>query len=232
MIFAIAVSVFLLFLCRVLQVWLKYRFHPIPSHPWPIRKDLNAKVVARSLKNGTLPKIFRPEMFPFSSFSKGYILTDFKMIKEAFAKKELSNRDSSEKVKADVKESHHRIGLDKIALDILGLEDRLIKNGPRYFIGIGDGPYDGLHKQFRMMWFDTSKRLTGKNKMKEIIEQSSASVNEILLREGSGKNGTDPKEVFMNGTMNVVTGFAFGTFLEFDNPGMKLQNSVNKKYFL
>lgn len=68
--------------------------------------------------------------------------------------------------------------------------------------------------------------------MKEIIEQSSASVNEILLREGSGKNGTDPKEVFMNGTMNVVTGFAFGTFLEFDNPGMKLQTSVNKKYFL
>jgi hypothetical protein len=219
MIFAIAASVFVLLICRILQVWLKYRFHPIPSHPWPLRKDLNAKVVSESLQNGTLPKIFRPEMFPFSSFSKGYILTDFKMIKEAFAHKELSNRDSSEKVKADLKITQERIGFEKIALEILGPEDRLIKNGPGYILGIGDGPYDDVHKQFRMMWFDASKRLTGKNKMKEIIEQSSASVNEILLREGSGKNGTNPKHVFMNGTMNVITGFAFGTTLEFDSPG-------------
>ena len=35
----------------------------------------------------------------------------------------------------------------------------------------------------------------------------------------SGKNGTNPKHVFMNGTMNVITGFAFGTTLEFDSPG-------------
>jgi len=221
MIFAIAASVFVLLICRILQVWLKYRFHPIASHPWPLRKDLNAKVVSESLKNGTLPKIFRPEMFPFSSFSKGYILTDFKMIKEAFAHKELSNRDWSEKVRAETKITQERMGTDKIALEILGPEDRLIKNGPSYIIGIGDGPYDDVHKQFRMMWFDASKRLTGKNKMKEIIEQSSVSVNEILLREGSGKNGTNPKQVFMNGTMNVITGFAFGTTLEFDSPDFK-----------
>ena len=215
----IAATVFSLFLCRILQIWLKYKFHPIPSHPYPLRKDLNAEVIERAVKNGTLPKIFRPEMFPFSSYSNGYILTDFKMIKEAFSQKELSNREGSEKQSKEIASDRAFIGLDKKAHEILGPDDQLIKNGPGNFIGIGDGPYDAVHKSFRQMWFDTSKRLTGKNQMIEIMQQSSSSVNEILLREGSKESGMDPKRVFMNGTMNVITGFAFGTTMEFDDRG-------------
>ncbi|CAG5113609.1 Oidioi.mRNA.OKI2018_I69.chr2.g7699.t1.cds [Oikopleura dioica] len=166
-------------------------------------------------------------MFPFSSYSNGYILTDFKMIKEAFSQKELSNREGSEKQSQEIASDRAFIGLDKKAHEILGPDDQLIKNGPGNFIGIGDGPYDAVHKSFRQMWFDTSKRLTGKNRMIEIMQQSSSSVNEILLREGSKESGMDPKRVFMNGTMNVITGFAFGNTMEFDDPVFKeIANAV------
>ena len=95
-------------------------------------------------------------MFPFSSYSNGYILSDFEMIKDAFSRKELSNRECSENERADLALTRQFIGLDKAALKILGPEDRLIKNGAGNFFGIGGGAYDDLRKSFRIMWFDTT----------------------------------------------------------------------------
>jgi len=149
MILPIIVTIFSLLLCRFLQIWLKYRFHPVPSHPWPIWKDENAQVVRDSFRDGSLPKILRPEMFPFSSYSKYYIFTDLEVFKEAFAQKELCHRDSTEKSRIDNQYDQEYIGLDKLAVEELGPDDTLIKNGPGNFVGIGDGPYDETHKLLR-----------------------------------------------------------------------------------
>jgi hypothetical protein len=149
MILSIIVTISALLFCRLLQIWLKYRFHPVPCHPWPIWKDENAKVVRDSLQNGSLPKILRPEMFPFSSYSKSYIFTDLEVIKEAFVHKELCHRDSTEESRIDNQYDQEYIGLDKLAVEELGQEDTLIKNGPGNFVGMGDGPYDEVHKLFR-----------------------------------------------------------------------------------
>ena len=70
------------------------------------------------------------------------------------------------------------------------------------------------------MWYQTQQRLTGKNKMREIIEQTSSSVNNILFRDGSGKEGIDPKQAFVNGTVNVVSEFSFGLTFDIDDPSM------------
>ena len=81
-----------------------------------------------------------------------------------------------------------------------------------------DGLYDDLHKKFRKTWYETTKNLTGRNKMMEIIQTSSESVNKTLLEKGSGEEGMDPRPVFVNATLNVVTGFAFGHVFELDDP--------------
>jgi len=74
------------------------------------------------------------------------------------------------------------------------------------------------------MWYQTQQKLTGKNRMREIIEQSSSTVNGILFRNGSGPKGMDPKQAFVNGTVNVVSEFSFGLTFDIDDPSM-LQSS-------
>ena len=56
---------------RLLQIWLKYKFHPIPSFPFSLQKAQNAKDLAEAFKKGNLPKIFRPELYPFSTYRNG-----------------------------------------------------------------------------------------------------------------------------------------------------------------
>ena len=72
----------------------------------------------------------------------------------------------------------------------------------------------------RKMWYQTQQRLTGKNRMREIIEQSSSVVNNILFRDGSVAKGIDPKQAFVNGTMNVVSEFSFGITFDYDDPSI------------
>ena len=139
------------------------------------------------------------------------MITDFDFMKEAFAQKELSNRDYNAKIKVDTERNVKHYEMDKQALEILGAEDQLIKNGPGYNSGLADGPYDDFHRKFRTIWYETTKKLTGRNRIIEIIEQSSESVNRILGQKGSSKEGIDPKAVFVNGTMNVITGLGSAT---------------------
>lgn len=223
--------IFTLVLCRFLQIWLKHRFNPIPSYPFNIRKDKNAEDLAKSLEKGELPKIFRPEFFPFSSvlISNFYVITDFQFMKDAFSRKELSNRITSEKSKIDAGRNNKFYKLDKIALEVLGPDDQLIKNGEQRLVGLSDGLYDDLHKKFRNMWYETSKNLAGRNKIMEIIQTSSESVNKMLFERGSGEEGMNPKSVFVNGTMNVITGFAFGTVFEPNNPSKKSGKKMYNK---
>ena len=152
--------------------------------------------------------------------SNFYVITDFEFMKEAFSRKELSNRATTEKGKIDAGRNSKFYKLDKIALEVLGPDDQLIKNGEQRTEGLSDGPYDDLHKKFRNMWYETTKNLAGRNKILEIIQSSSEAVNKMLFERG-GKEGIDPKSVFTNGTMNVITAFAFGTVFEPNDPSKR-----------
>ena len=222
MIKVVLLLIFTIVLCRLLQIWLKHLFNPIPSYHFNLRKDKNAEDLAKSFEKGNLPKIFRPDFFPFCSMfiSNFYVITDFEFMKEAFSRKELSNRSTTEKGKIDAGRNSKFYILDKIALEVLGPDDQLIKNGEQRTEGLSDGPYDDLHKKFRNMWYETTKNLAGRNKILEIIQSSSESVNKMLFERG-GKEGIDPKSVFVNGTMNVITGFAFGTVFEPNDPSKR-----------
>jgi len=61
----------------------------IPKPFWyPLQKDKNFKWITENVRNGTLPKMFQPEVFtylPISHiFSGAVIISDFDLIKEAF----------------------------------------------------------------------------------------------------------------------------------------------------
>ena len=150
--------------------------------------------------------------------SGNVILADYELIKEAFSKKELSNRLYSDKLDKDMVRKRKNYGINEMVERILGPDDTLAKNGAGASMGIGDGFYDETHRNLRVHWHDTIKRLVGRNQISEIIQHSSTQVNRYLEREGS-QDGIDPREIFMNGTMNVVTGFSLGILYEFDDPG-------------
>ena len=149
-------------------------------------------------------------------------------MKDAFSRKELCNREIDEKIMIDTARNNKFYKLDKLALEILGPEDQLIKNGEQRTVGLMDGLYDDLHKKFRKTWYETTKNLAGRNKIIEIIQTSSESVNKMLF-EGSGKEGMNPKSVFVNGTMNVITGFAFGTVFKPDDPSKQFRKIFSMK---
>ena len=131
------------------------------------------------------------------------IFADHDIIKEAFGKKELSNRLYSEKIQVDTDRFLKDWGISEMAISILGKDDSLVKNGAGISEGIGDGYYDATHRRLRLHWHDTIKRLVGRNKISEIIQHSSAQVNAILKAEGSVPQGIDPREVFVNGEVYI-----------------------------
>ena len=78
-----------------------------------------------------------------------------------------------------------RYGINEMVERILGPDDTLTKNGAGDSMGVGDGYYDETHKNLRVHWHDTIKRLVGRNKISEIIQHSSAQVNRYLARENT-----------------------------------------------
>lgn len=57
--------------CKVTHFVLKYTlFHAIPTYDFPQTRDENFKVLKNGLDGGKLPKIFRPRLFPGSTFRK------------------------------------------------------------------------------------------------------------------------------------------------------------------
>ena len=58
-------------LCKVTHFVLKYTLlHPIPTYGFPQNRDENFEVIQKALEKGELPKIFRPRLFPGSTFRK------------------------------------------------------------------------------------------------------------------------------------------------------------------
>lgn len=111
-------------------------------------------------------------------------MADYDLIKEAFSKKELSNRLYSKKLDIDMIRKRERIyGINEMVERILGPDDTLTKNGSGDSPGVGDGYYDETHRNLRVHWHDTIKRLVGRNKISEIIQHSSAQVNRYLARQ-------------------------------------------------
>ena len=122
--------------------------------------------------------------------------------------------------------------VDKRAVEIIGVDDPIVKNGEGINDGIGDGPYDHIHRIFRNKWHQTTARLVGKNRIDEIVSESSDQICEMIRSEmAKNPSGFDPVDVYMNGTLNVVTGFSLGIIYKFDDPDfVKLANCV-KTFF-
>lgn len=115
-------------------------------------------------------------------------MADYDLIKEAFSKKELSNRLYSKKLDIDMIRKRESYGINEMVERILGPNDTLTKNGSGDSMGVGDGYYDATHRNLRVHWHDTIKRLVGRNKISEIIQHSSAQVNRYLAREDTKEN--------------------------------------------
>ena len=75
-------------------------------------------------------------------------------------------------------------GIDKMAKELLGENDPIFKNGMGDNSGIGDGPYDDVHRMLRQKWHQTQTRLIGKNRINEIINASSKMVCDTIRKEG------------------------------------------------
>ena len=52
-----------------------------------------------------------------------------------------------------------------MANEIIGEKDPIVTNGEGVNDGIGDGPYDDIHRIFRNKWHQTTARLVGRNKI-------------------------------------------------------------------
>ena len=89
-----------------------------------------------------------------------FIITDFEIMKEAFAKREISNRQFSEKVVLCIKDTLRRRNYHSVPRSILDENDQLLKNGAGDLAGTAEGPYDQFHKKFRTQWHDTMKVLS------------------------------------------------------------------------
>lgn len=232
MLFLLLNTLAALVIFRILVLFVKNNvFHPLPAHAYPLRKDKNFALIKKSVGKGTLPKAFRPASFPLSTWTGGVILADYDLIKDAFSRKELSNRLFSEKLSKDMHRLLKELRIGEMVERILGPEDTLAKNGLGDSMGMGDGYYDETHRNLRVHWHDTIKRLVGRNTISEIIQHSTAQVNRYLAREDN-EEGIDPREIFMNGTMNVVTGFSLGILYEFDDPGTFLRSLNFSKLIL
>lgn len=121
-------------------------------------------------------------------------------------------------------------GVHQMAEKVLGENDKIYRNGAGIGSGIGDGPYDVNHKLLRQMWHKTQTRLIGKNRINEIINASSKMVCETIRKQDTVK-GIDPRDIFMNGTLNVVTGFSLGITYKYDDSDfIRLANYV-KDFF-
>ena len=73
MLFLLLGAVIALAVCRIIFLFVKYDvIHPIRAHDYPLRKDENFKIIKASAGKGTLPKAFRPNSFPLSSWRKGF----------------------------------------------------------------------------------------------------------------------------------------------------------------
>ncbi|CAG5085165.1 Oidioi.mRNA.OKI2018_I69.PAR.g10826.t1.cds [Oikopleura dioica] len=219
--------------CKVPHFILKYTLlHPIPTYDFPQTRDENFKVLQKGLDEGKLPRIFRPRLFPGSTFSDMFIITDFEIMKEAFAKREISNRQFSEKVVLCIKDTLRRRNYHSVPRSILDENDQLLKNGAGDLAGTAEGPYDHFHKKFRAQWHDTMKRLVGKNRITEIIQSSAENACIQLKRLGSSPSGMDPRRVFMNGSINVTSGFAYGKNYDFEDPEFKQIAEYIDSYFV
>ena len=112
------------------------------------------------------------------------------------------------------------------------LDDQLYKNGEGLHSGIGDGAFDQFHLVFRNKWHQTIARLVGKRRIEGIVCQTSNQLCEMIQSEMTRfPGGFDPVDVYMNGTLNVVTGFALGINYRFDDPDFVVLLSCVKKYF-
>ena len=86
-----------------------------------------------------------------------FIITDFEIMKEAFAKRAISNRQFSEKVVLCIQDTLRRRKYHSVPRSILEENDQLLKNGAGDLAGTAEGPYDQFHKKFRAQWHDTMK---------------------------------------------------------------------------
>ena len=92
-----------------------------------------------------------------NSKSDIFIIADFEVMKEAFSKRAISNRQFSDEIRASIKMMQRRINYNEIPKSILDEDDPLFKNGPGFVAGSADGRYDEFHKKTRVQWHDTMK---------------------------------------------------------------------------
>ncbi|CBY07251.1 unnamed protein product [Oikopleura dioica] len=219
-------------LSKVTHFILKYTIlNPIPTWEYPMKRNDQFKVLQKALNDGKLPKIFRPKLAPGSTFSDLFVIADYDVMKEAFFKRAVASRQHSENIKIAISTMLARMDYHKIPRSILDKDDQLLKNGPGEIAGTADGPYDDFHKKSRVQWHDTIKRLVGKNRISEIIKESSEKIVACLERVGSSAAGIDPRRVFMNASLNVTSGFAFNKTYDFEDPQFEEIAEIIESYF-
>ena len=78
-------------------------------------------------------------------------------MKEAFHKREISNRQFSEKFEYTIKNMLRRKDYHNMVQSLLDENDQLLKNGAGNLAGLAEGRYDQFHKKLRAQWHDTMK---------------------------------------------------------------------------
>ena len=78
LLYEVGVGVGVVVLCKVTHFLLKYTLlNPIPTFEFPLPRDDNFKAIKKGFDEGKLPKIFRPKIFPGSTFRHELYLNNY-----------------------------------------------------------------------------------------------------------------------------------------------------------
>jgi len=200
-----------------------------PPFKFPFMKHEMFSWIQKTVATGELPKIFRPEVFKYSyHFSSSIIISDYELMTEAFNKPELASRLDSLKLQNYTALERKDDSVPELAASIIGSESHLVKNGMGS-PGMTSGLHDDNNKLLRATFHKTIMKLNDDKKMDEIIEKCADQVCEAL-QEGP-ESGLDPRNIFTNGALNVVSGFSIGKVYNFDHPDFQIIINYVKQTF-
>jgi len=193
-------------------VYIAYRlcrpFHStLPTFRYPMRRDENFSWMAEQASKGnTVPRMFWSDgFFPFN-FKRLLVLTDPELINEAFKHPHLNGRSISKNDMISFSVDHRRFGDLDAQIAASGLRSHAGTNG-----GFISGECDRAHQILRKTWHQTVMRMMNRNELETMIgftgEQIVANIKDEMAKHPDGIN---PRQILMNGALNVVTSFITG----------------------
>ena len=177
----------------------------VPTFRYPMRRDENFVWMAEQASSKGVPRMFWSDgFFPFN-FKRVLILTDYELIHEAFKHPHLNGRSSSKRDLMSFDVDHRKYNLDaQIAAS--GLRPHPGTNG-----GFISGECDRAHQILRKTWHKAVMRMMNRNELETMIgftgEQIVANIKDEMVKHPDGIN---PRQILMNGALNVITSFVTG----------------------